>query len=124
MSTSGIISVDNKPICNEYVTLSMTLVGYILFIISEMLGMRDDKTNKCTSVIQLVVASSLFVKRRISRLCKPELPTTISIDDDRITLHDIEEDASRYATLKLHKRSHQPPVVPDPAQELVDNRWV
>lgn len=77
-------------ICTDYITIPLSVISGCLLIISELLGMRNDKDNKCTSVIQAISAGFWWMYLKLRRawryMCScgrrytPSDPSTETLD--------------------------------------------
>jgi hypothetical protein len=56
--------------CSSEVTLPLSVAGIVLLVISEILGFQEDKSDKCTSVIQYMIASCLWLYYKIRDSCR------------------------------------------------------
>lgn len=90
-------------ICNTYITGGISAIGYALFLISEVLGMKSNKANKCTSLLQGAAASGLWVYWRICEMfgIQSQIPQNNATTFDNASLA-----AANNLTIKLPSWRH------------------
>lgn len=85
--------------CTQEVSIIISAVSAVLFITSELLGSRNEKGNKITSVVQLVSAGFLWVYRKFLQCCccRKPLPEPVPPEEDVASV------VSRNVTIRLPK---------------------
>lgn len=81
--------------CYEYITLPLSIASSVLLIFSEVLGMQSEKTNKCTSLIQVICACSLWMYLKVKKVCCCQRPPPPKDDDD------VQATVSRHVSVKF-----------------------
>lgn len=67
--------------CTSTITLSLGVLSTSLLIISELLGLQDDKGKKCTSVLQMTVAGGMWWWRKVKRCFQCSTPPPAEAQD-------------------------------------------
>lgn len=85
--------------CTQEVSIIISAVSAVLFITSELLGSRDNKSNKITSVVQLISAGFLWGYRKFLQCCccQKAPPEPIPPEEDVASV------VSRNVTIRLPK---------------------
>lgn len=93
--------------CSNYITLTLTIIGYSLLALSEVLGLRNNKEYKCTSLSQGVCAVFLWLYYKVTRRPRPR--TIVPEKED-----DVESIISRNLTIGSRKRVARREIRTDP----------
>jgi hypothetical protein len=112
--------MSSTGVCNDYITIPLSIVCGLLAVCSEILGMRSDKENKCTSIVQFLSAGVVWLYLKIRRGFYRCCPRVVKDDEpeDKETLTAVSATVSRHVTIDnlptWRRRRVTPPPVSAP----------